>query len=204
MDEQIRLNLADLPTMHPGVGAELLRQYAPCLVARLVLDIDELSNPNCLRDVLIDHRKRDGVNVFPVSVVLGGICTRQYVVSIPHTIPQRTITEQAAVCLAALGVYHLEQLIVHRVVEPGEADGDYTVHYYQEGRAAQMEVSGLQVDDSPSGSKLRALLVKKSKQVKSGLVSVTAFAYRPTSSPYSILCDAESGVPVVPESGDGT
>jgi hypothetical protein len=93
-----------------------------------------------------------------------------------NTIPERRITEDAAIAVMALLIHELESVTVERVLDEGNG-GDFLLSMKKGGEAVQIEVSGLREDadggrsSSRLGEKLQQVLTK----CDAGFASVTTF-----------------------------
>ena len=192
MDEVIRLNLADLPTMHPQFDLEA---YAHHAVVRLIHNPVRLDDATDSVRLVVNHRLENHVATSGVDVMLGvkGVLSRIRLLRIARSSGEEKITEQGAVAIAALIVAHFKRAEIVTVLQKGTG-ADYRLEYTDSIRKVALEISGLLCDESPSGADVRKRIEEKRAQlrrgeVRCGLVSVTAFAYQPTGTPYNVLCE---------------
>ena len=188
MDDVIRLNLADLPTMHPRIGMALLRLYAPQAV--ILLSEQPLAEVlTTAPTVTVDHIRQHGMPAESSRVTIGlsGVGSPEEIIQCGENVMLETVvTEHAAVCVAALMLHHLERLEILSATQKGSG-----ANYHIECSAAGfelLEISGIRQDGTRNGTLTRGVVTKKASQVGVGLVSVTTFHHAPSDGAYSILC----------------
>ena len=184
MSSRPALELATLPSRHPRIGLALLL-YAPSTVFRLRVDPTPLGSATLKRDIEINWRGRVGKHsLVQESCEIGwsnlSSLSEDLLIQLPITIPEHTLTEQAAIGVMAMVIHELEGGQLIQVLQIGSG-GDYLVITENAKRAVQVEVSGILLDTT--GSESISRLRKKSDQVlthsRSGFASVTTFAHGP-------------------------
>jgi hypothetical protein len=193
MDEVARLEVSSLDLRHPGEA--LFDECAAKLVYRLSIDPTPLPTGVVERQVAVERRspsQPDGpaevactVSWANLNVDLPDWCVRRR-----NTVCDENLTEWAAIGLMALLIHHLERLTITSVLPKGSG-GDYELEVEGSGRAAQIEVSGVREDRTPTGSLTRARIAEKQDQIlrtqSEGWVSVTTFARGPAGEVWSAL-----------------
>lgn len=199
MSNGIRLELSSLPELHPERGDVLLECYALAAMTRLCVDPTRLSSFTWEREIVIEHTPRQGPMVTHRAIICwDGIATHAKCQRAMRTIPARSLTEHAAIVVAALTISAFEGARIVEVLEPG-AGGDYHLEVDWQPEPVQLEVSGLRSDLTPSGADTRERVKQKAEQVKLGYVSVTAFEHLSSGVVHSVLCFADSDRPTPPE-----
>lgn len=193
MSNGVRLELSSLPKRHPKCGLALQISYGAAAVIRLCFDPVMLAKDAEDREVVFGHAAVGARATVEHrhSVYWGQQADRAFLEQLSITMPPDTLTESAAVALAALSVSEFEQGRISHVLPKGSG-GDYHVEVDWRQHPVQLEVSGLRRDDSPTGAGTNARVDEKCGQVltkvREGFVSVTAFHHQPNGQPYSLLC----------------
>lgn len=187
------IELATLPSRHPKIGDVLLDIYGPQLVVRLSLDPRTQSDGTRKREVTIDRiasnaRGHRQLEVREIGWQGFSKFSEDYCIRASHTSNEQDITEAAAIIVMALLIHELEDVRLESVLQIGSG-GDYFGEMSNNKGWVQVEVSGIQEDDS--GGRAESRLKEKRDQVlktnDSGYVSVTTFHRAATGGPHSFL-----------------
>lgn len=180
-----------MPTMHPLSGEDLLYDYGRAAIHRLCVDPDPLPDGVEEREVTVEHTPVGATTATTHRAVVGwsGHLDRDFCVRASVAKNAIDLTEAAAIVLAALTVSGFECGRVAHVSGIGTG-GDYVVEVDWRQEPALLEIRGVLLDDTPSGSVTRAKVQEKKGQVGEGYVSVTAFQHRCSATPHSVLCFA--------------
>jgi hypothetical protein len=176
------LELSTLPTLHPRCGDVLLARYATSTIVRLSVDPTPRPSSTISREITVNWLDRPGsATSVQVQREIGWSNLAHHsaqAVQCLRTIPERVITEDAAIVVMALLLHDLAQGEIREVLEIGSG-GDYLVLVPGLKRSIQMEVSGVKED--ATGRKSRSRLAQKKKQVltkcRAGFASVTTFSH---------------------------
>lgn len=177
------LELSSLIARHPTIGRALLHEFAAPVIVRLRIDPTQQPPGIMSRAVEVNWLRRLArgpptqvrreVGWADVPQYSGALCEQ-----LPLTINAHTLTEKAAIGIAALLIHDLEGGSLQTVLPIGSG-GDYLVRVSGDSSFIQLEVSGLREDGTGSASSAR--LQQKTMQVltraRVGFVSVTTFCH---------------------------
>jgi len=187
------IELTDLPTMHPPIGAGMLHLFALPALIRLSVDPTPLAITTMCRKIAVEWKARDGTPAQTINRVIGWANLQNHfvdfdtrVAQLPHTLGPQPLTEFAAIAIMALLVSNLERMVLNEVLQIGSG-GDY--YGMIDLIRFECEVSGIR--DAAFPSVAMARLREKTEQllahpIESGFVSVTTFAH-PTTPPNGII-----------------
>jgi hypothetical protein len=193
------IELASLPQRHP-IGDALLIQFGALVVLRLGWDPVQVPAGTLRRRVTVDRLSPPAPGTRSQEVREVSWCdlplySENYLIRVGRSVPERSITEGAAIGVMALLIHELEGVILQEVLVIGSG-GDYLASF-KGGAPFQVEVSGIR-DEGRAGAAADRLK-QKLKQVLSkspqGYASVTTFRRTGDSTAHSYLHYAERPKP---------